>query len=86
MITPHQPQFTVFSGAFVSEQHKADVVVCEVLKSKFAPTWRWFAALTAFATVVVVLTVLHYRLDHYGSLPIEPSMTDGFLIVDPARM
>jgi hypothetical protein len=36
--------------------------------------------------VLAVLTVLNYQLERYGSLPIEPAMTDVFLIVDPARI
>jgi hypothetical protein len=84
MITPHPSQFTVFGGA--SEHQEAVGIVREVPKSRFASPWRCFAAFIILAAVLAVLTVLNYQLERHGSLPIEPAMTDVFLIVDPARI
>ena len=83
MIAPHQSQCTVFGGAYGSEGLEA--VGREAPKTKIAPPRRWTAALATVAAVVAGLIVLHYQLDHYSSLRIEPA-TDGFLIVDPSRM
>jgi hypothetical protein len=81
MFTPHQSQFTVFGGAFVSEQHEVDDVVRNARKPKFA--WlSWVAASIALVAAIALITTLA----HHSSLTIEPITGDSFIIADPFRM
>jgi hypothetical protein len=80
MFTPHQSQFTVFGGAFVSENHEAGGRG-DAHKTSFS--WlAWTVALVVLVAAVAIMTALA----HSGSLTMEPMSGDSFNIADPFRM
>jgi hypothetical protein len=81
MFTPHQSQFTVFGGAFVSEQHEAGGLVRNARETKF-PWLAWAAASITLVAAIALITALA----HYGSLAMEPTTGDSFVLADPFRM